>query len=272
MQLSEVALQCKMISLESRNPTQSLEALSFRLPEVLTGVTNFFKGVFSSKPVQLNTVNHRSVMRILNKMTYEEASKFDILTPPGLAVTFEEYVGVLSKTQDVLEAELMSGIKDFSKWIGSLLTKPEQLANINANAIMFSAAVAKLDSGLEERAMCLANGDVTEGKFGGGFTNNASWMSTCFSVNKLVGSLATMDRHVVSRQLDDISVLLNTLTKRIKEDPVTYKVSGGQLEALSSSTYNLAKLVESMSMQTYAVASVVNALRDSSDWIVEQRK
>lgn len=268
MQLNQIALQVRMISLESANPTQSLEALNFRLPAVFDGVVGFFKGLFTEREVSLKKVDPRPVMRLLNTVPYEEMVTRPVFVPPGMNTHYANYITHLVNIQENLDTHLLSKLDEYSKWIGTLLSKPELLASITGKGVDVQSVLTRIGDGYKEGKDYLSNGTVTERTFGEVFGRSADWVIVCNTTNDLIDRLSKLDRRRVMRTLEDLNVLLSTLTTRIKEDPQTYTVSGKQLESLSSGIYDLGRLVEAYSIQTYAVASVAKSLSDSSDWLV----
>lgn len=269
MQLNEIALQCKMISLESNTPSQSMEAMTLRLPTVFDGMVSFFKGLFTEREISIKKINPSPVIRLLNSKQYHEVAELMVFVPAGMTTSYPSYVTHLAAMQNLLNQSLVSKINEFSKWIAALLSKPELLASISAESIPFKVLMKDLDDHYTLGKSFLYGGDVTERKFGEVFARNGEWVVTCNSVNVLIEQLAMLDRVSIMRQLDDLNVSLTMLTKRIKEDPAVYKVSGNQLEALSTGVFSLGRLVEAYSIHTYSMATVAKSLSDSGEWLIK---
>lgn len=258
-------LQRSMIALESRHPMSALKAVAQRLPAFIKDIAAHVKralGNVSNVAGLLDTSSR--TRKLLDTRHYGQLKELGVFIPPGLRVTYLDYVLVLEEAQGICDDLLPKVLLPFDQWLAVGLTQPNTLNTARVPKTVPGVFLHDLDAMSKKIANC--------------FTRNSTQSTTTFgAVAKRVSDyhLAIDKARSLQERQSKISVgELNRVTEEIldkldrliintQQYPERYRLSGPMLDLLSHTSYAVAKELEFFSVYSYQLAAFLTALKDT---------
>lgn len=262
--LESLDRQHRIISLESTNLSQTLSAVTDRLPGFLVDVKHFITNTMNPFASTTGLVNSHTLEARLRNVDFLLVAGLAVDTPPGFRAKWLDYIQALNQGQAVLDIFQATALKPFETWLGTLINSPDLLRSVGSAPSLMRYKAPDLDGIKAAMAKCFdpKSGDVSA-TVGDVVSRSADIPVVTRQLNDINSRFATIDRKVLIRQVTAITELLDALIAGIKEDPEGLPVSGATLKTLTEMTFNMAREVEFYSAHAYAVESFTQSVKDS---------
>lgn len=264
MTIESIARQRRMISLESNTLSNALSAATDRLPTYVADVKSFLFTLFASEPtIAPRDLGKPETITLLKKIPYVTLQSNIVYVPPGLSVPYLELAKALADCEPVATGLYNDILIPFDKWISALLSNPEKLSSITTANIP-GLKLHNLERSVKELAACFhAPQTQTEVSFGNAFKRVSDVDTAADLLNKTVIKASHRTYSDVREAVNFITQHIDTLIRRINENPETYKLSGSVTAALADITHNMAIHCEFYSGFQYQLLSTVKAFKDT---------
>jgi hypothetical protein len=263
--LKRIKISANMIALEAATPAHSMEGIVDRLPGFFTDVKEFLSDLFSSSAstsAGLLDVSHTG--RKVKGSQYTDIMNTVVYTPPGLKVTYQEYLDVLDKAQNIAESIPKDTLRPFAIWIAVMLANPDRLASLHSERDVLDYQEHDIAGIKKAIAECFEAGNATtEQPFGKLFRKSSDWETVAQQANALNERVNGLKNTTYVDLVKQITMSLDTLLTRIKEEPVEYRTSGNALQVIAKLCTSMATECEFYSVYRFQVLSALTALKDS---------
>lgn len=257
-------IQRDLISLEARNPVSALKALTGRLPNFVASIKDFVLGTLGGEEAKVSLVNTSRLERKFRTYHYADASALAVYVPPGLNVTYLEYLKALELSQDIVDGLMRETLEPFNQWLAKLLTNPEGLSTIRATVRIPGFKEHDLNRAKKEISKCFSKNNTTVKRtYGDVIERHSDLPLVSEGLNKLNERLGKIRRKDLIKKVTEITQSLDLLLERTKQDPETYKVSGATMSAISKLAYTVGEEVEFYSVYSFQLQALTQAVEDS---------
>ena len=255
------------ISVEALNPMSHMRALAQRFPDFVSSVKTFIVSEKNNWSSSLTILNYKAIEKPLHGKNYVEVMGENVFIPPGLNCTYLDYLAALEGGNKVIGDLIEKTLKPYANWLAIAVSQPETLQTVRTNSINAKGVITHdLDKVNADIAKCFGNDDASDrSTFGKVYQSMKEVKLVNDKMNDLTQGLIVVSRKEMVKVINDILELLDTLTKRVKEDPETYKASTNVVKMLSDMTYSMALEVEFFSTYSYYVLTLNKALVDTYD-------
>lgn len=269
--LTQLENQKNIISMEALTPSQTLSALTDRLPGFVSDVKQFLKDLFSTdQEPAYNFFDTKKIPTEIRKVNYTSLMPLRVYVPAGLKVTYLEYIAAMEQAQAVVDVLVKETLQPFNRWLAIQLGNPSNLAQLRSDRDISGFKLHDIEAVKKAIAVCFDPGSVeTETTFGKVFKRAGDWHAAAEQLNDLNNRLIRIDRSVVSDLTDSIAVNLDVLLRRIDENPEEYKLSGNTLNVIAQMSYNMARECEFYSVYYYQLRALFQAFEDSEKKVGE---
>jgi alkylhydroperoxidase/carboxymuconolactone decarboxylase family protein YurZ len=266
MNIASIERQQRTISLESSTLTNTISAVTTRLPGFVADVNTFIRGLFDleeSTPKVL--VGDSKLRAAIKDKLYTDLMDLPVYTPPGLSCSYVELVKTLSDSEEIASALLKDVLVPFNKWIATQLSSPDRLLSISSAHIP-GIHFHDIKRASKELADCYSNSSSqVEVKFGSVFKRNSEFFDAGSDLNTVMTRASQTNPALVREKIEEVTDNLNKLVERIEADPETYKVSGAVVKSLAEVAVSIAKECEFYSVFQYQLRAAVTAYADSEE-------
>lgn len=263
--LKRIKINASMIAMEAITPHQSMEGIIERLPSFFTDVKSFLSDMFATKEVgSVGFMDVNGTGRRVRSTQYTDLTDVVVFTPPGLAVSYQEYFDVLNRAQNIAEVIPKDTLRPFAIWIAVMLSNPERLGSLHSERDVENYQEHDIAGIKKEIAACFERGGVqTESTFGQVFRKSSDWETVAQLANALNERVSALKNSTYVDLVKQITESLDLLLVRIKEEPVEYRTSGNAMQVIAKLCTAMATECEFYSVYRFQVLSALAALKDS---------
>lgn len=265
MNIEQIDLQGRTIALEAMQPSQVLSAVTDRLPGFVSDITQFFRQQASGmrNPTLPFTVD-RGVIKKVGESDYRHLRQLSAHVPPGLSITYLDYLGVLDTGMDFSDALLPETVSGFNKWLGLMLSSPERLSSFSGVGDIRDVRLHDTEA-VKELVGDSFNkrSSTTEVKFGDVVRRAADWKAVAEQTDALATRINKRNPKDVIDGVEELTTRLDTLLERLQEDPDTYALSGRTLKEIAELSRRVAGEIEFYSVLEVEARTFVTAIDET---------
>jgi hypothetical protein len=264
--LARIRIVANMISLEASSPSQSMEGILDRLPGFFDDVKTFVANLFDvSKEPAAGLLDTNRLSRNIKNVNYTTLMPVTVYTPMGLSVPYLDFLDVLEKAQNIVDLIPKETLQPFARWIAIQLSNPERLAGLQSERQVDGFKIHDIASVKAELAKCLSGDVRTEVPFSDVFRKSGDWDNAAHKANALNERVSAVGTKALLETVATITESLDTLLKRIHEDPVTYRTSGNAMKVIATLCTAMADECEFYSVYRYQLLATLTALNDTEE-------
>lgn len=256
----------EMVSLEAVNVSSVLRALTKRFPGLVSSVKNFISNEDMWKH-SLDLVDVNDIKKLMKDKTMTGMANVEVYIPPGLSETYTDYLKAIESSQDILDELLEETLIPFQKWLGGILSDPEELGSIRIDPKLQLKDVTFHDVEEQEKnigEMFLLDDGVDTTKFASAFNRISDFENNADQLNDIIERHVKISQKRLRETLDGIMEYLEILIKRIEEDEEgDYKASTASMKTLADWTYAMALEVEFYSTHSYRLLVLCAAFKNN---------
>lgn len=213
--------------------------------------------------------------RLISKTNYVSLSTISVYVPAGVNTTWLQYLEALETSQSVVDRLLVDTIKPATAYFSMLLASPENLSSVThrleVDKIVFHDA--QIEKAKKATAACYAKHGVnTKRAYGDVFKRNGDWPEAQKELEELVARQSKVSLGEVSKQVNDLTEIMDRLVIRMRQNPEVYAVSGVTADALSTISLKLGLEVEFYAAHTFMLQSASAAMQDTIKHLTEVLK
>lgn len=262
---TSIKFQRDLIAMESFSGPTALANAVRQMPEFLQNARSYIQQ-FLSAPATA-TFDKRGLeeaTRRLAPSSYSALRPLPYPIPPGLRVGYLEYADALYASGVAIHDIQKTAIDPFTSWLRKKLGDPKSLLS-NTTAFSFDEtqprAVERALKNMDN--MFNKNGIVeSSAEYGRVVRRNEDWHAVGKMVQSTVELFSEAQQKALVRSVDDLNATLQKLFDRIEQDPDEYKVSGGTIKAIATTTYEIARLVEQYALIRGKLHELVKAIEE----------
>lgn len=259
----------------------SVEAFAGIEPSKILGrFSEFFSGVMQSCEAALQSFHTPTATgsdtifrKFLEKNSYAKLMDREVYVPTGATGTYLEYLARLKPELDMALDIPRTVLKPFKRYVYDLASKPTRLSSVNPELapifginVEIHKDVAKLDHILRQQAPT-HRGDRAAYKTV--VARNQDWEKVFKEIAAIDKRIADTKPEDLLQEVTDVGEVLSRLIDDIKNDPVSYKTSGVQLDNLAQLVLSVARAVEFYAAVVYIYSRFTHAVYESKDELLK---
>ena len=255
-----------VISLEAR---AGLTAIATgRLPDFFASVKGTFN-TYLAQPLK-NMFSARGLSwfaREIAKASYPAMRGTEVYIPAGLKTDYLTYGKVLETATESMASLKHDVLQPFQKWLAQKLGNPSSLNSLTADAKIEnykSHATPKLEKSIQDCFNLHGKQEVVTA-YENAVKRNADWAAISAVADKLNAAFSDAAHKEIVDQVNEITGMMDTLMRRIKEDPDTYKLSATSLTLLSNVSLALAQEIEFYGLLRHRMGEYSKAVVDTME-------
>lgn len=262
-------MQAKLISTEAIS-LQKLGkyANAVKLPKFVKGFMAQVKDTIDDiKLDRMGMIRPTSIPKILGKTKYVSIMDVDIYKPSGMVGNYNQTLAVLEKWDRELMDLQERLLNPLNRWLGELLTDQSSMVkNISDSRFPF----ADVKGLREDLKKVFDESDVGDREaYGELIANNTEWEVVVERANALYTRFLEVDLPKLREQVEEIVKRVSTLSKRIKEDPENYKISGSNLKMIVDAVFETGVEVEAFGIYGFKLQTIMASLASNEKRIKE---
>jgi hypothetical protein len=261
--LEDLNHQRTVIGLESIGVSQTLSAVTLRLPQYLDQIRQFVGNKLNPFKNHIDLVDSRFIEGKFRQLDYIQASYLGVVVPSGFVGTWLEHISVLGESQKIVTDMRTGLLKPFELYISELLNNPDSLKSNTIDEKLSRYKPGRIDDVKVKFVANYGNNGLIETTYGDVCKRHGDLPVVTRNLNDVNTAFASIDRNTLIKQVDSISNLLGMLIANIKEDPTTYAVSGACLKAITDLTYFMACEVEYYTTHGYLLETFTLSVKES---------
>lgn len=235
-----------VISLEAVSGGAATDKAAERLPTFLSKASEFLRNNVAGAIGNLFTTKDLGWLSIqMTRKPYSEMRGLKVRAPQGFKGSLAEYGKFLEKAGEALDDIEKDVLQPFGVWISQRISDPASLkALTNTLRIpgLHAPKLAELSKSLER--FFPEKTDAADPIYGDVFRRQGDWGD----LNNTVKNLQTLHQNgkyeKVQRKVQDLSDLMDVLSKRLAEEKDEFIASSVTTEQLAKVTLEVAELIE----------------------------
>lgn len=248
----------------------SMEGFTLTLPNfnekaatLLNSLVSFFKSFGENDDVEFTHFNLNSEFNAVKTANHMTIRRAKVMQPKGLKVTYLEYLRSLSEVQKVCDSLLDETLKPFEKFLGSLLTMPDQARSQIESSTLDSVKLHNIDGAKAELAKNFDKSQAEKRPYGSLVSRTTDWSTILKEFNELATRVDSIDRGAIIEYVQTIVTYSEKLMVNMKEDSDTYEVSGVTASTLAKFVHTIAQEVEFYSLQVFNLKVLEESIADA---------
>lgn len=260
-----------VITMEASLPSFHFQALTSRLPLFVADVKAFVSNILQMSNFSEAVLKVNEFEKTLNKVNYLTLSDIIVYVPPGMDVTWLEYVEALAEAQAVVNRLREDTLDPTLRYVAQLLTQPETMRSVRG--VPADVVLHDLKKIKDKISDCYGkNSSETKVPFGKVFKRNSDMVSAMDKLNTINEEMAKINKQEIMDTVNEITAALDKLLIRMKNDPDTYRMTGITMRDMAEFTTNVAREIEFYAAHAFMVQSATQAMQDSKQRIEEVLK
>lgn len=250
------------ITQEAIDIRRGVDSIKEKLPSFFNSLRGFVDNKLFSFQFTNTTFDFKIGTKAQNT-DYTKVRKDQVIVPHGLAVTYLEYLSVLDRCQDHCDSLFSSVLIPFEKYLGKLLSNPDDLRSMRENGIIDTVYGRDLDSlkSTLSKAFDRRVGDKVP--YGDLIQRQRDVSSVIKSFNELKERTKAIKHKDVTDTVNLIVSHMDTLIERMDDEPEVYKASGITISSLTKLSYLLASEVEFYAVHNYNVIALEGSIKEA---------
>ena len=260
--LEKLANDSRVINL---NATVSSEGFADTLPNFFSDVKSFISDVFTfTKTDNTGALDTHGFFGSIKTVEYTTLMPVKVHMPMGFTGSVVHYIDTLEKAQGIAEHLVSDVLTPFSTWVALNLADPTRLAQLTSDRSVVGLRFHDVPGVTKELAKFInPNSGESEVTFGSAFRRVGDWAEAVKQFNEVNTRANRISNTDITNMVASISNNLDELLKRIKEDPITYRVSGATVKVISTLCFTMAKECEFYAAYRHLLSNLQAALLDS---------
>lgn len=243
-------------------------AVAKNLNSFLSGIVDFVgeKSNYFSGPLQFDFSSNKQVDKLLQASNYISISIIEVYVPPGMNSPMVDFLESLNGTQSILNdlsEKILTPVKDyFSKLLGT----PETMSSIIHNDIvkLLETYESDLQKEMNNTSACYSKHSARNKRpHGSVFKRNTEWNTSCELLTNLNQSFMKYPPSTIADQVNDICMVLDRLSIRMKQSPDVYSPTGIVSNDISDVAMITGKLVEAYAAYSFILQSANACMKDN---------
>lgn len=251
----------------------SLEAQSGQLSEAVGRLPDFFSGLktaftkYLAQPLSSFFSRHDITWfsREVQKVQYVGLREVEVFTPAGLKVDFLTYAQVLTGATKSALTLKQDVLIPFTKWLGAKLGSPTSLNALTGNLAIAGYHPHDTEKLQKQISDCFVSSGKLEvvAPYAAAIKRNGDWAPLSKDVAELLSAFSDAHHKEIVGLVNEATGLMDTLLRRIQEEPDVYKLSPATLQALATIAYQIGCEIEFYGLLRHRVDEFGKALDDS---------
>lgn len=245
--LDDLKYRRDVITLESKSGAEALQHAVGRLPDFFISVRAAFSAYLANPTIQLFVpAAAYSLKKFSDDKSYADLRKLEAYVPPGLSVDYLTYTEVLKDGAKQMQAIRQDVLLPFSSWLAHKLGNPSSLAAITVNLKVDGFHLHSVEK-IEQRIQSCFNPHVKQESlttYGNVVRRNADWVTLQKDMELLNTAFSDDYHRGVVDLVNRCTSQIDTLMRRMQEEPDVYKISPPAVAALANMCYQIARELE----------------------------
>lgn len=265
--LARINTLSSTIALEASVPNVSVEGLMDKLPNFFTNVKSFVGDLFNfTNTASVGFLDTRKIPTVLAHHEFATLAPIGVFVPPGLRVTYIDYLEALEHAQKVAEVLAKETLAPFNVWIALQINNPENLNTLHSERSIAGFKLHDIDKPRAQLASCFDKNAVhSELAFDKAFRRVSDYRFAVEKANELNEKLNAISKTEISRLISEISVNLDKLFELMKTEPERYRANANTIRLIATVCGAMARECEFFSVYHFQVLTALTALKDSED-------
>ena len=265
--LDDLKYQRDVITLESSSGAVALEHAVGRLPDFFSNIRTAFNTYLAEPAVRLLTPSNAYSMKLFSdNKSYVDLRKMEAYVPPGLSVDYLTYTEVLKDGAKQMQTIRQDVLTPFSAWLASKLGNPSSLAALTVNLKIDGVHLHSVEK-LEKRIQSCFNPNVKQESlttYGAVVRRNADWVLLQKDMEHLNSAFSPDQHREIVELVNRCTSQIDTLMRRMEEEPDVYKISPPAVAALANMCYQIARELEFYGMLRNRIKELSHAIDTTS--------
>ena len=237
------------------------------LPNYFANLKDFIQHRLFDNNAALDLLNQNKYSALANEGNYMALRMKPVIVPKGLNASYLDYLKVLEKAQDSVDLLIPETLTPFQKYLGALLSDPDTLKSQRQAQMLDTVTTHDLEP-VQKDIQALFSQDNAENRtYGTLIQRQRDWPYIVSQFNDLVERMAKSPRSEILKSVETIGDYLDTLMKRVTEDPDAYAASGVTVSALAQLCYAMASEVEFYATQSFRIEALQVSIEAAADLV-----